>query len=166
MIIEPLPNKRVEFFRFSPPRINLAYNPPSSPPSLCFMKILPLLTKRASWRNCEKSVSRSFMISFWSKPEALVTEHPLIDPWLRTKICIPGPSSIVARFLRHYLYLFATHARSARVRVHTHAYNIPARMNGAAGRRGTSLVSELGDLTTTCLIFPRAPERTSRIPMR
>lgn len=40
-------------------------------------------------------------------------------------------------------------------RVHT--YNVRVRMNGAAGRRGTSLVSGLRDLTTTCLIFPRAP---------
>lgn len=150
MIIEPLPNKRIEFFR-SPfvPFVSWKYN---------------LLIKRASeLRKKRVQVVHDF---FLIEPEALVKEHPLIDPWLRTKICIPGPSSILVRFLRHYLYLLATHARSARVHVHTHGYNILARMNGAAGRRSTSLVSELGDLTTTCLIFPRAPERTSRIPMR
>ena len=43
------------------------------------------------------------------------------------------------------------------VHISVHTYNVRVRMNGAAGRRGTSLVSGLRDLTTTCLIFPRAP---------
>lgn len=111
------------------------------------------------------------MTSFESSRKLSLRSCRLIgagSPVIRQKY-VADLRSIGVRFLQRYLYLPVNVPEDKRTRVlfhvcacihvHTHACNARVRMNGVppAAERHISLVSGPGDLTTTCLIFPRAP---------
>lgn len=131
------------------------------------------LTKRAGERDrrVKKRRAEVLVTSFESSRKLSLRSCRLIgagSPVIRQKY-VADLRSIGVRFLQRYLYLPVNVPEDKRTRVlfhvcacihvHTHACNARVRMNGVppVAERHISLVSGPGDLTTTCLIFPRAP---------